>query len=411
MDLEYPPETEAARADIRSWITEQLPAGWSEGVRPAGDDWFAFCRAWDAKLHLSGWSCPTWPVEYGGRGVSVVEAVMFNEEAARAGAPIQPPAGGEILVGPTILRWGTDDQKHRYLPPIARGEETWCQGFSEPDAGSDLASLQTTAVLEGDEWIVNGTKIWTSEAQDADFAFMLVRTDPDATRHRGISYFLVPMSSRGITVEPIVQIDGTGGFNRVEFDGVRCPSDAILGGVGDGWTVAMSTLGFERGTSASTSHHRFEREFDEIVADARRNGALGRASIRQRLSRLYGDIQIMRINGYRMVTAAIHSEHRDHVAGLDATTKLAWTEMHQRLTDIGIDVRGPAGQVLTGVTGGPPVVGVGMGHRPAHYDYPADPAQSRFLFARSGTIFGGTSEVQRNIIAERVLGLPREPRT
>ena len=411
MDLEYPPETEAARLGIRSWIADQLPAGWSEGVRPEGDAWFDFCRAWDAMLHLCGWSCPTWPVEYGGRGVSVVEAVIFNEEAARAGAPIQPPAGGEILVGPTILHWGTDEQKRRYLRPIARGEETWCQGFSEPDAGSDLASLETTATLRDGEWIVNGTKIWTSEAQDADYVFMLVRTDPEAARHRGISYFLVPMDAEGITVEPIAQVDGTAGFNRVVFDGVRCGVDGILGGVGNGWTVAMSTLGFERGTSASTSHHRFEREFHEIVADARANGTLTHPIIRQRLSRLYADIQIMRINGYRMVTALIHPDHRDAVAGVDATTKLAWTEMHQRLTEVGIDVRGPSGQILTGVTGGPPVVGVGMGDRPPHHDYPADPAQSRFLFARSGTIFGGTSEVQRNIIAERVLGLPREPRT
>jgi alkylation response protein AidB-like acyl-CoA dehydrogenase len=411
MDLEYPPETEVARLAIRSWIFDQLPAGWSEGVRPEGDAWVAFCRDWNATLHRSGWSCPTWPVAYGGRGLSVMEAVIFNEEAAVAGAPIQPPAGGEILVGPTILHWGTEAQKRRYLPPIARGEETWCQGFSERDAGSDLASLQTTALHRDGEWIVDGTKIWTSEAQDADFAFMLVRTDPVAARHRGISYLLMPMDAEGITVEPIVQIDGTAGFNRVVFDGVRCGADAILGGVGNGWTVAMSTLGFERGTSASTSHHRFEREFHEIVAEARSNGSLANPTIRQRLSRLYADIQIMRINGYRTVTALLHPERRLDVAGLDATTKLAWTEMHQRLTDVGLDVRGPSGQILTGVTGGPPVVGVGMGDRPAHYDYPADPAQSRFLFSRSGTIFGGTSEVQRNIIAERVLGLPREPRT
>jgi alkylation response protein AidB-like acyl-CoA dehydrogenase len=342
--------------------------------------------------------------------MSPIGAVIFADEVARAGIPVQPPSGGEIMVGPTILHWGTDAQKKRFLRPIARGEETWCQGFSEPGAGSDLASLQTTAERDGDELVVHGTKIWTSEAGDADFIFLLARTNPSAPAHRGISYLLMPMDDPRITIEPIVQIDGTAGFTAVHFDGARCPTDGVLGGMDNGWTVAMSTLTFERGTSAITSHHRFERELFEVVADARRTGRLEEPLVRQRISQLYGEIQIMRINGYRTVTGLLHPEHRDGLAGLHAVTKLAWTELHQRLTTLGIDVLGPDGQILTGVTGGPPVVGVGLGHRTPYHDYPASPAQSRFLFARSGTIFGGTSEIQRNVIAERVLGMPREPR-
>jgi hypothetical protein len=329
---------------------------------------------------------------------------------ARAGIPIQPPSGGELLVGPTILQWGTPEQRRRFLPGIAGGTETWCQGFSEPGAGSDLASLTTTAVRDGDEWVVNGTKIWTSEAQDADFVFMLARTNPTVSPYRGMSYLLVPMDTEGVTVEPIVQIDGTAGFNAVHFASARCPADSVLGGVDNGWTVAMSTLTFERGTSSITSHHRFEHELLEVVDAARRSGTLTDPLVRQRLSRLYMEIQIMRINGYRLVTGLLHPEYREGLAGMQATTKLAWTELHQRMTNLGIDVLGAAGQVLTGTTGGPSVEGVGMGHRPVHFEYPASDAQSRFLFARSGTIFGGTSEIQRNIIAERVLGLPREPR-
>ena len=410
MDLEYPSEAERFRVDIRTWIEQELPDGWFEGNRPGTDEWPVFAAEWNAMLHHTGWSCPTWPIQYGGRGVSPVEAVVFTEELARADAPIQPPAGGEILVGPTILHWGTDDQKSRFIPPIVHGEHIWCQGFSEPDAGSDLAGLGTSAVLDGNEWIVDGTKIWTSEAQDSDYCFMLVRTNQDAPRHKGISYFLMPMDQPGIVVEPIAQIDGTAGFNQVHFTQARCPADNVLGDVDNGWTVAMSTLGFERGTSATTSYRRFEREFEQILDSARGNGASDDPLVRQDLARLWSECQIMRINGYRLVTGLVHPEHQPELGGLAATTKVHWTEFHQRLTNLAIDVLGAAGQILTGGQGGPPVVGVGMGHREVRYEYPVSPTQAAFLFARSGSIFGGTSEIQRNIIAERVLGLPREPR-
>jgi len=410
MDLTYPEEAERFRAEIRAWLGRELPADWFDGRRPAGDDAHAFAEEWNAMLHRTGWSCATWPEEYGGRGLSPVEAVVLTEELARADTPVQPPAAGEILVGPTILQWGTEGQKRRFLPPIVRGEEIWCQGFSEPESGSDLASLQTRAVRDGGEWVIDGTKIWTSEAQHADLVFMLVRTDPDAPRHRGISYLLVPMHQPGITVRPIAQIDGTAGFNEVRFEGARCPLDHLLGGEGNGWVVANSTLGFERGTSASTSYRRFEGELLGVIEAARASGAIADPVVRQRLARVWTEVQIMRINGYRVVTGVVHPEHQAALAALQAITKVHWTEMHQRLTELGIDVLGAAGQVLTGVTGAPPAVGVGMGRREALHDYPASPAQSTFLFSRSGTIFGGTSEIQRNVIGERILGLDRSPR-
>ena len=408
MDLVYPEEAERFRVEVRAWLERELPPGWYEGRRPTDAD--AFAAEWNAMLHRTGWSCATWPEEYGGRGLSPVEAVVLTEELARADTPVQPPAAGEILVGPTILQWGTEEQKRRFLPPIVRGEEIWCQGFSEPASGSDLASLQTAAVREGDEWVIDGTKIWTSEAQHADLIFMLVRTDPDVPRHRGISYLLVNMRQPGITVRPIAQIDGTAGFNEVRFEGARCPVEHLLGGEGNGWIVANSTLGFERGTSASTSYRRFEGEVLDVIAAARANGAIADPLVRQRLARVWTDVQIMRINGYRVVTGVVHPEHQAGLAALQAITKVHWTEMHQRLTELGIDVRGVSGQVLTGVTGAPPAVGVGMGAREALHDYPASAAQSTFLFSRSGTIFGGTSEIQRNVIGERILGLDRGPR-
>jgi alkylation response protein AidB-like acyl-CoA dehydrogenase len=410
MDPRYPEDVERFRATVRQWLFDELPDGWFEGRRPGRDDWHTFCEEWNAMLHRTGWSCCTWPTEYGGRGLSPLESVVLVEELARAGVPVQRASGGEILVGPTILHWGTDSQKQRFLPPIVRGEEIWCQGFSEPGSGSDLASLQTRAVRDGDDWVIDGTKIWTSEAPHADMVFLLARTDPDASAHRGISYLLVPMHQPGVEVLPIAQIDGTAGFAEVHFNGARCPAANVLGGEGNGWMVANSTLGFERGVSATTSYRRFEEEIMQIVEAARRNGRIADPGVRQRLARVWSDAQIMRFNSYRMVAGLVHPEMQASLAGLQATTKVHWTELHQRLTDLGLDVLGAQGQVLTGISGAPPVVGVGMGARPAVYDYPASAAQSTFLFARSGTIFGGTSEIQRNVIAERVLGLPREPR-
>jgi alkylation response protein AidB-like acyl-CoA dehydrogenase len=408
VNLTYPPEAEAFRADVKAWLAEHLPDGWGNGTRPEGDAWRAFCAEWDARLHAEGWAVPTWPVEYGGRGLSVLQAAVFAEELARAGAPIQPPLGGEILVGPTILYWGDDPQKRRFLPPIARGEEIWAQGFSEPGAGSDLASLQTSARVEGDELVVDGHKIWTSQAQEADFLFLLARTDPDAAAHQGISYLLLPARQAGVDVRGIAQPDGTAGFAEVLLEGARCPVANVLGGINNGWRVAMSTLGFERGTSATSSWYRYDRDLRKIVDLATARGIDGDAVLRQRIARAWIKVQIMRIQGLQVLTSALRPEVADRTRALEACTKMFWTEFQQELTELALVVMGAAAMVLDG--DGTPAAGVGLGHRPVVHEYPVGEMQSAFLFARAGTIFGGTSEVQRNIVGERVLGLPREPR-
>jgi alkylation response protein AidB-like acyl-CoA dehydrogenase len=406
VDLSYPAEAETFRAETRTWIEAHLPDGWLDGHRPQGDDAAAFAREWNDLLHRTGWAVPQWPVEHGGLGLSTVQAVVWSEELQRVEAPIQPPAGGELLVGPTILQWGTEEQKRRFLLPIARGEEVWCQGFSEPGAGSDLAGLTTRAVADGDEWVVDGHKIWTSQAQEADLMFMLVRTNPEEPKHRGISYLLLPMDQPGVEVLPIVQPDGTAGFSEVLLSGARAPLGNVVGGVDNGWTVAMSTLGFERGTSSTSSWQRYARDFDAVVADARRRGVATDPVVRQRLARAWSDIQIMRMSGYRVLTSVLHPEHAAATAALEAGTKTIWTELQQRLTNLGMDVGGAASTVLAG---GGTAPGVGLGHREVVHPYPAGELQSGFLFSLAGTIFGGTAQVQRNIIAERVLGLPKEP--
>src|SRR4051794_18364613 len=243
-----------------------------------------FMESWNRAMYEDGWICAQWPREYGGRGLSAMESVVLAEEFARADAPMRVSSLGEILVGPTLLRWGTEEQKQEFLPRILRGEIIWCQGFSEPAAGSDLASLTTTAALEGDEYVVDGVKIWTSEAESADYMILLARTNPEAPRHRGISFLLLPMHQPGVVVEPIAQPDGTAGFNRVILTGARCPAANVVGAVDNGWKVAMTTLGFERGTSAVTSYHRFRRDVDDIITSVRARGIADDPVVRQRIA-------------------------------------------------------------------------------------------------------------------------------
>jgi alkylation response protein AidB-like acyl-CoA dehydrogenase len=405
VDLRDEPAIEQYRAEVRAMLEADLPAGWAEGVRPAGDEATAFAETWNAQLHATGWATPTWPTRYGGRGLDVLHAAVYAEESARLDVPFQPPAGGEILVGPTILHLGTEAQRMRFLPPIARGEEVWCQGFSEPDAGSDLASLRTTGRVEGDELVIDGHKIWTSQAPDADLMFLLVRTDPDAPAHRGISYVLLEMDQPGVEVRAIAQPDGTAGFAEVLLTGARCPLSNVVGELHGGWRVAMSTLGFERGTSATSSWYRYDRDLRDIVTVARQRDILTDPVVRQRIAAAWSRIQIMRFQGFQVLTAAVNPRAAGATRGIEAVTKLAWTEFHRELTELAIDVAGPAATLLRG--DGRPAAGVGLGHRPPLHPYPVDTVQSAFLFARAGTIYGGTSEVQRNIVGERVLGLPR----
>jgi alkylation response protein AidB-like acyl-CoA dehydrogenase len=409
MDLTYPPEAEEFRAEIRAWLQANLPDGWGEpGFELEGAARAEFNREWTKKLFEGGWICASWPEEYGGKGLTTMQAVVLNEEFARAGAPLRADFFGDTLVGPTILQWGSEAQKKAFLPKILSGQISWCQGFSEPDAGSDLASLKTRAVLDGDEWVINGQKVWTTQAQYAEYIFLLARTDPDAPKHKGISYLLVPMRQPGVEVRPIRQVDGSAEFNEVFFNNARCPKDNVVGGLNNGWAVAMTTLGFERGTSATTSHRRFQKELDEILKVARKNGASSDFLVRQRLAAAWTKVKIMEINGYRSLTAVLHNTKDPGAAALGATNKMFWSEYHQDVMKLAMDIRGMEGQVLAG--GEDEEFIPGYGRRPATASYPADAQQSAFFFSRSETIWGGAAEIQRNIVGERVLGLPKEPK-
>ncbi len=409
MDLNYPPEAEAFRAEIRAWLEANLPAGWfDEGFEQTPEEKVAFQKDWTKKLFAGGWICASWPKEYGGKGLSTIEAVVLTEEFHKAGAPLRADFFGDTLVGPTILQWGSEEQKKEFIPKILSGEVAWCQGFSEPDAGSDLAGLKTKAELDGDEWVINGQKIWTTQGFAADYIFILCRTDPDAPKHKGISYLLCPMKQPGIEVRPIEQVDGSAEFCEVFLTDARCPKDNVVGGVNNGWKVAMTTLGFERGTSATTGYRRFEKELDLIVEKARANGKIDDPLVRQDLARAHTKVQIMKINGLRTLSAIVQGKKDPAVGVLGATNKMFWSEYHQFVMNLAIDILGLEGQILTGNPELEEAV-PGYGARRTNARYPATVLQSSFFFSRSETIWGGTSQIQRNIVGERVLGLPKEP--
>jgi alkylation response protein AidB-like acyl-CoA dehydrogenase len=410
LDLDYPESAEAFRHEVRAWLDANLPAGLAQA---SPEERQKLLADWNDKLIEGRWLCASWPEEYGGRGLDTMQGVVLAEEFHRAGAPLRADFFGDTLVGPTILQWGTEEQKQEFIPKILRGEIAWCQGFSEPDAGSDLAGLKTTAVLDGDEWVVNGQKIWTTQGLQADYVFVLCRTDPAAPRHKGISYLLCPMHQPGVEVRTIRQIDGGAEFCEVFFTDARCPKDNVVGGVNNGWKVAMTTLGFERGTNATTGYRRFEKQLADIVALAQQNGAVHDPVVRQRLARAYSRVQIMRINGLRNLTGVLRGkrlsdEQRAGLGALSADNKVFWSEHNQETLNLAIDILGPAGQTLLG---DPDVEEAlpGYGRRKPSTDYTASGLQSSFFFSRSETIWGGTSQIQKNIIGERVLGLPREP--
>ena len=406
MDLTYPPEAEAFRVEIRAWLEENLPPGWFEPdftMTPAQRR--AFNDSWNEKLFAGGWICAGWPVEYGGKGLTLLQQVVLNEEFAKAGAPMRADFFGDTLVGPTILQWGTEEQKKEFIPGILQGKIAWCQGFSEPDSGSDLASLKTSAVLDGDEWVINGQKVWTSQAQHADYVFLMVRTDPDAPQHAGISYLLVSMHQPGVEVRPIIQVDGSGDFNEVFFTNARCPKGNAVGGVNNGWKVAMTTLGFERGSSSTTGYRRFLKEWEQIVREAQRLHKNDDVLVRDRLVKAWQKVKIMQINGFRSLTDSLNDTH--NAALLGACNKMFWSEAHRSSMELAIDVLGMEGQILTGSTANESVE---SGPRRGRADYPVSELQGSFFFSRSETIWGGTAEIQRNIIGERALGLPKEPK-
>jgi alkylation response protein AidB-like acyl-CoA dehydrogenase len=408
MDMSYPADAEEFRSEIREWLEHHLPAGWFEpGFEMSDDERKRFNASWPKELFEGGRICATWPREYGGKGLTTMQGVVLAEEFARARAPMRGDFFGDTLVGPTLLQWGTEEQKREFLPGILQGRTRWCQGFSEPNSGSDLASLKTTAVLDGDEWVINGQKVWTTGGHHADYCFLLTRTDPDAPKHKGISYLLVPMRQPGVEVRGITQPDGTAEFTEVFFTDARCPKDNVVGGVNNGWKVANSTLAFERGQSATTGFRRFEEEYRLLVEAATANDRIHDADIRQRLMQYYSKIQILRINGLRNLTAAISGAKDPGVIALGATNKMFWSEMHQRAMELAIDVFGADAMLID--TG--PAIGSWPGavRDRRREGYPVSPMMSAFFFSRSETIWGGTSQIQRNIVGERVLGLPKEP--
>jgi alkylation response protein AidB-like acyl-CoA dehydrogenase len=409
MDLSYPNEAEEFRAEIKAWLHDNLPDGWfDEGFAMTADERKAFNAAWPAKLFEGGWICATWPTEYGGKGLTTMQGVALSEEFANAKAPMRGDFFGDTLVGPTLLQWGTEEQKKEFLPGILQGQTRWCQGFSEPNSGSDLASIKTTAVLDGDEWVINGQKVWTTQGHHADYCFLLTRTDPDVKKHAGISYMLVPMKQDGVEVRGITQPDGTAEFCEVFFDNARCAKDAVVGGVNNGWKVANSTLGFERGQSATTGFRRFAEEYRLLVEKAKENGKIDDPHIRQRLMQYYSKIEILRFNGLRNLTSTLNKSKDMSTIALGATNKMFWTEMHQRAMELALDIFGADSMLIdtTPEGGGWP----GATRDKRREGYPVSAMMSSFFFSRSETIWGGTSQIQRNIVGERVLGLPKEPK-
>ena len=407
MELSYPADAEAFRQEIRTWLETNLPKGWGQpGFEMSAEERKSFNDTWPSKLFEGGWICATWPKEYGGKGLTTMQGVVLAEEFARMKAPLRADFFGDTLVGPTLLQWGTEEQKKEFLPNILNGKTRWCQGFSEPNSGSDLASLKTTAILDGDEWIINGQKVWTTGGHHADYCFLLTRTDPDAPKHKGISYLLVPMRQEGVEVRGIVQPDGTAEFCEVFFTNARCPKDNVVGGVNNGWKVANSTLAFERGMSATTGYRRFEEEYRLMKKAAEDNGTICHSDVRQRLMRYYTKIQILRINGLRSLTATLNGSKDLGVAALGATNKMFWSEMHKEAMELALDIFGAESML---VDAGSESSWPGVAREKRRPGYPVSPMMSAFFFSRSETIWGGTSQIQRNIVAERVLGLPKEP--
>jgi alkylation response protein AidB-like acyl-CoA dehydrogenase len=394
MQIELGEELEGFRQEIRSWIGEhrQEELAGTEGTaiayRRRGGRVADAYAVWEAASAEAGLVCPQWPADVGGRGLTAIQMAILNEELARAGMPRVTRGMGESLVGPSIIVHGTDEQKARFLPRIVAGEDRYCQGFSEPNSGSDLASLQCRGVVEGDDLVVTGQKVWTSGADAANMIFCLCRTDPAAPKHRGISYALVPMVGNGVTIRPLKQMSGASGFFEVFLDGARAPLSNVIGGLNDGWRVAMTTLGNERGGSATTQHLRFEREFWELVAAARERGRDRDPLVRQQLAWAYSHVEIMRYQGLRTLAGLAAQREPGPEASIN---KLFWSEYHRRLGEIAMDVLGPESLV-----------------RPEGDGYATNRWQAAFLGSRAGTIYAGSSEIQRNIVGERALGLPRE---
>jgi alkylation response protein AidB-like acyl-CoA dehydrogenase len=404
MELDLGPEIAQFRGELREWISAAAPpelaalADWNVAATTGGyrdrrlTDALAHpaYAEWERRLLGARLVCPQWPDEFGGQGMDAVRVAVLNEEFHRAGLPRVVRGMGEALVGPSVIVHGTDEQRAFFLPRIISGEDIYCQGFSEPDYGSDLAGVQTRGEVDGDEIIITGQKVWTSGAARATRMFLLCRTDPDAAKHAGLSYVLIDFTDPGVSYRPIRQMSGAAEFCEDFIDGVRAPLFNVIGGLGNGWRVAMTTLGHERGGSATVAHLAYEREFWDLVETARERGRSTDPLIRQQLAQAYTGVQLMRFSGLRTLAQVAQGRPPGPEASV---AKLFWSEYHKWLGEIAMAIEGADGLL-----------------RPDGPGYPTGRWQNVFLSSRAGTIYSGTSEIQRGIIGERALGLPREPK-
>jgi alkylation response protein AidB-like acyl-CoA dehydrogenase len=392
MDLRLSPEHLRFRDEARAWLAANLPRPWRDEVREpraTEDTLFALRRAWQKKLHDAGYLGMDWPREWGGRGATAVEKAILDAELARADAPLVPNLLGIGLLGPALIHHGSEAQRRRFIPPMLAADEIWCQGFSEPGAGSDLASLKTSATLDGDHFVLNGQKVWTTFGPWADWIFVLARTDPK-DRYGGISFILCPLRTPGITVRPLRQITGESEFGEVFFEDARVPRENLVGQIGEGWRIAMTVLAFERGAVALEYSARYARDLARLASACRELGRTG-TSVREKLGRLLVENEVMKANGIRALANLADGRVPGPEASLD---KLCWSEFDKRFRETALDLLGPGGQLLR--TSGD-----------ARHD--VDWARE-FLWSRAGTIYSGSSEVQRNIVAKRALGLPQDAR-
>src|ERR1700730_5220895 len=391
MRLGFTPAEERFRAEVAAWLNAEVSGPFRDlRGHSSHTSHIDRRREWERQLGRERWSCIGWPETFGGRNATLAEQVIFAEEYARALAPVRLGHLGIELVGPTLLAFGTEVQKHRFLPPIARGEEFWCQGYSEPNAGSDLANVRTRARLErtpdGEESVVDGQKVWTSLAQFADWIFALCRTQEGSRGNQGLSYLLIPVRQGGVSIRPTREMTGESEFNETFFAGARTARDNVVGAPGEGWKVAMGTLAFERGVSTLGQQMAFRNDLDPIIAAARANGTADDPIIRQRIAEAHIGLRIMRYSALRMLSG-------DGSLGPGALTyKIYWATWRRKLGELAMDVLGPTGEVA------------GSG------EHELGTLTKMYLFSRADTIYGGTNQIQRNLIAERALGLPKEPR-
>ena len=394
MDFQLEPSDEAFAEEIRGWLEERLTGDFAElrgrGGTGSEDIGFDELIAWERELAKGNWLGLAFPESVGGRGASLMQQVVFHREYVASRAPGRIPNMGVTLLGPTLVAFGTEELQQRFLPGILSGEEFWCQGYSEPNAGSDLANVATKARLVDGKWNVTGQKVWTSLAQISQWCFVVARTDPDSERHAGLSYLLVPMDQPGVEIRPIVQITGGTEFNEVFFDDAKTDEELVVGGVGNGWKVAMGTLGFERGASTLGQQLGFSHEMDDLLKLAKENGAIDQPVIRDALMRSYSELEIMRYNNLRMLTVV----DQGGTPGPEMSVgKLFWSNWHRDFGELAMAVRGASGLAAMASTTGE--------------SYDPDSLQRTFLYSRSHTIYAGSNEIQRNVLGERVLGLPR----